>query len=315
MPSDATTLTRAGTITHGFDRVRRSLAPHQRLERNYDPTGEPQWSSALVSRDALPPTSRRLRDFDYREHELVATHDGYDDVAMVGPLRLLNDDGVRLLAQISDHLGGSAVDNDYVVTRRLRNVEEVSPFVFNMVRDPAFLARASRIVGVPLLPHPIRDAGVQINYYTTPQPGETPQVAKWHVDGMNYVFTMTLTDHDQHDGGDYIYYTGHRRDFDLHHDEIADAGAEHPDVHVAPFQHAGDTMFTRGSHVYHAVTPLTRGRRTTFAVSLFAPDLGHTDQNEFWHSAPDDGFLRTVKNWWDLTRATRNPTAYKRRLS
>ncbi|MEW2397275.1 hypothetical protein [Streptomyces sp. NPDC046862] len=203
----------------------------------------------------------------------------------------------------------------YVVSHRLRGVETISPFVHAMVRDPAFLNAASRLVGVPLIPHPIRDAGVQINYYGPPAPSQAPTVAKWHLDGMNYVFTMTLTDHEEHEGGDYIYYKGHPRQFDARREEITAKGSAHPDVHTAPFQHVGDTMFTRGSRVYHAVTPVTRGHRITLAVSLFCPVLGNQDENRFWHSAHDDGLLRTIGNWRSLRQAVRRPATYCRRES
>ncbi|MFK8845186.1 hypothetical protein [Streptomyces sp. Ac-502] len=92
-----------------------------------------------------------------------------------------------------------------------------------------------------------------------------------------------------------------------------DQGPRHPDVHIAPFQHVGDTMFTRGSRVYHAVTPVTRDRRITLAVSLFCPLLGDQDENRFWHSAPDDGLVRTLNNWNALRRAVRRPASYCRR--
>jgi hypothetical protein len=299
-------------ISTGFDRVRRSLGTHQRMSAAYD-GAEPPWDSSYVAKPPPDLRQRRMDEFGYRTHELSPTSGRYDDVAMAGPLRLLTDDGIAALARICDRLDAAAVHNDYVVTRRLRNVESISPFVHNMLRDPEFLRLAGRIAGVPLIPHPIRDAGVQINYYSTDGDGADSEVAKWHIDGMNYVFTMTLTDHTEHDGGDYIYYQGHRADFELAKADVTSRGASHPLVHTAPFQRAGDTMFTRGSHVYHAVTPVTRGHRTTFAVSLFCPALGRADQNRFWHSAPDDGFLRTLRNWTDLHLAIRFPDRYRRR--
>ena len=191
-------------------------------------------------------------------------------------------------------------------------MEALSPFVHAMVRDPAFLRRASDIVGVPLIPHPLRDAGVQINYYEPARVTQAPPVAKWHLDGMNYVLTMTLSDHEEHEGGDYIYYRGHPRNFDAQRDDLTGQGIRHLDIHAAPFQHVGDTMFTRGSRVYHAVTPVTRGDRITLAVSPFCPTLGRQDENRFWHSAPDDGLFRTLGNWYKLHRAIRKPATYCR---
>ncbi|WP_131739058.1 hypothetical protein [Actinomadura roseirufa] len=302
--------TGVSAITFGADRVRRSLIPRPRTGADYV-ADEPSWRSGFVADLPADPPRRRMRDFGYRDHELHGTPSRPDEVAMAGPLRLLTDEGLAHLVRICANLAPVAVTNDYVVTRRLRGVETISPFVHDMVRDPAFLALVSDIVGVPLIPHPIRDAAVQINYYTSA--GGDAEVAKWHLDGMNYVFTMTLTDRSEHDGGDYIYFQGHRADFDLHSDGIRAAGEHHPQVAKAPFTRAGDTMFTRGSRIYHAVTPLTRGFRTTLAVSLFCPLYGAQDENHFWHSAPDDGLLRTVKNWIALHLAMRSPMAYCRR--
>jgi hypothetical protein len=304
---------RVAAITTGLDRFRRSLHTGEHVASSYH-FPEPRWETRFVASLAPEPAATlRMADFSYSDHELHGREGYRDDLAMAGPIRLLSPDGAQALREICHELKTCAVHNDYVVSHRLRGVETISPFVHAMVRDPAFLNAASRLVGVPLIPHPIRDAGVQINYYGPPAPSQAPPVAKWHLDGMNYVFTMTLTDHEEHEGGDYIYYRGHPRQFDARREEITATGSAHPDVHTAPFQHVGDTMFTRGSRVYHAVTPVTRGHRITLAVSLFSPVLGNQDENRFWHSAPDDGLLRTISNWRSLHQAVRRPATYCRR--
>ncbi|MFJ6699393.1 hypothetical protein ACIQM4_25405 [Streptomyces sp. NPDC091272] len=299
-----------------MDRLKRSLHVPARTASPYRFT-EPRWRSALVAHSGpAPAVTAAMSDFGYRTDELHGRANLPDDLAMTGPVQLLTPEGAGFLREIVHALKPCAVHNDYVVSHRLRGVEALSPFVHDMVRDSSFLRRASHLVGVPLVPHPIRDAGVQINYY---EPSRTTvqaaPVAKWHRDGMNYVFTMTLSDHGEHEGGDYIYYRGHPDAFDRSREEITAAGPDHPHVRTAPFQHVGDTMFTRGSRVYHAVTPVTRGHRTTLAVSLFCPLLGDQDENRFWHSAPDDGLLRTVSNWRALRQAVRRPATYCRRES
>lgn len=56
-----------------------------------------------------------------------------------------------------------------------------------MMRDRGFLLAASALVGEPLIPHPIRDAAVQVNFYGPARQDEGgPDVAKWHQNGMNY---------------------------------------------------------------------------------------------------------------------------------
>ncbi|MFC8709430.1 MULTISPECIES: hypothetical protein [unclassified Streptomyces] len=314
MTASASEETRVAAITTGLDRLKRSLRAGARTAADYR-FRETEWSPGLVAQtETSPAITATMADFGYLPHECHGRPDVPDTLAMTGPVALLTPAGAQALRQIGHALKESAVHNDYVVSHRIRNVETLSPFVHAMVRDRAFLHRVSALVGVPLIPHPLRDAGVQINYYDPPAGGtQAAPVAKWHRDGMNYVFTMTLSDHGEHDGGDYIYYQGRPEEFDARREEITSAGSRHPEVRTAPFRHVGDTMFTRGSRVYHAVTPVTRGHRITLAVSLFCPLLGEQDENRFWHSAPDDGLLRTVNNWRLLRQAVRRPGAYCRR--
>ncbi|MFJ4682331.1 hypothetical protein [Streptomyces sp. NPDC088789] len=309
----ATDNARVAAITTGLDRLKRSLRVGGRTTAPYDHP-EPRWETRFVQNlSGRRPTTTRLADFGYRDHELPGRPGLPDDLAMAGPVRLLTDDGARALRDICRALKPRAVRDDHGVPHRLRDVESLSPFVHAMVRDAVFLDTVSRLVGVPLVPHPLRDAGVQTYYYGPPAPSEARTGAAWHLDGMNYVFTMTLSDRADHDGGAHLYFKGHPDDFDAHREDITRRGPAHPRVHKAPFLHVGDTMFTRGSRVYHAVTPVTRGERVTLAVSLFCPLLGGQDENRFWHSAPDDGLLRTLRNWNRLRRAVHRPAHYCRR--
>lgn len=304
---------RTPAISTGWGRVVRSL----HVERRVAPASlvDPSWSSEYVSVGTDRASRGRMSDFGYGADEVGRIGAVADDTAMIGPVKLLSDRGAALLAELAGQLDQSAADNDYVVSRRLRAVDKLSGFVHDMIRDRGFLISVSRLVGVPLMPHPIRDAGVQINYYNAPPAGDPgpPEVAKWHVDGMNYVFTMLLTDHDEYDGGEYVYFTSHRDEFPLRPDAGAgDAEVSHDALATAPFREVGDTMFTRGSRVYHAVTPVTRGHRTTIAFSLFCPFLPG-DENRFWHSAPDDGLPRTLRNWLVL-KTPGSPASFCRRV-
>jgi len=252
-----------------------------------------------------------MADFGYRDFEVPGGSE--TTRAMAGPNQLLTPEGVQKLRSVCERLADDAVDNDYVVSRRIRNVETASRFVRDMMRDPYMLRRMSNIAGTPLVPHPLRAAATQTNYYNSragEEQGEE-QVAKWHHDGMLYVFTMQLTDDSEFEGGHYIYFKGHRHDFKGLCNEIVPLGEDHPRVFRAPFQARGDTMFTRGSRVWHGVTPVTSGRRITFAMSMFSP-LDVQDENEFWHTAPDDGLVPTIRGYLTLAAAKRAPARYCR---
>lgn len=274
----------------GLTRVRRSLWSKRRATAILKQ--EPEWRSEYVQ---VAPQNRptTLQEFGYQAPEIRRWKDRTDDVAMINTMRLLTDEGANRLAEVCRALEPWAEHNDYVVTQRLRGVEDCSRFVHGMVRDPNFLLGVSRAVGVPLIPHPFRDAAVQINYYSPTQSTNLAdlRIAKWHVDGMDYVFTMLLTDASQYSGGEFIYFQGTKEEFERKEDGWITK------IRKAGFSHVGDTLYAKGSHVYHAVTPVSAGKRVTIVISLFCPYLAHADSNRFWHSAPDDGFLRTARNW------------------
>ncbi|MBV8995207.1 MAG: hypothetical protein JO287_16255 [Pseudonocardiales bacterium] len=305
-----TSATPVATITRGFDRVVRSLTSSVKTA-HLDAGEEAAWNSRYVADSPLTDKQQSMADFGYRDFEVSDRAD--TTIAMAGPNQVLTEEGVHELRNICDKLADDAVDNDYVVSRRIRNVEVASQFVHDMMRDPHMLLRLSAIAGTPLVPHPLRAAATQTNYYNSRDHGKSndEQVAKWHHDGMLYVFTMQLTDSSEFRGGQYIYFRGHRDDFEGLRDEIVPLGADHDRVSCAPFKASGDTMFTRGSRVWHGVTPVISGRRITFAMSMFSP-LEPSDENEFWHTAPDDGLLATVRGYLGLAAAKRAPKWYCR---
>ena len=140
------------------------------------------WSSDYVAADPIP-ARKTMGEFGYRNEELNYRDGVLDDTAIVTPVRLLNAEGSQILSKICKQLEAYALGSDFIISRRLRGADMVSTFIYNMVRDRKFLIRLSRIAGVPLLPHPLRDASTQINYYK-PESGDAAEVGKWHHDGM-----------------------------------------------------------------------------------------------------------------------------------
>lgn len=256
------------------------------------------WTSDFVASVPVP-EAVKMGEFGYRPDELSAVNGVVDDTAVVAPVRLLNSEGSRILTRVCEELERHALGSSFIVSRRVRGADLVSPFLYNMVRDHAFLVRASRIAGVPLIPHPVRDGVAQINYYRAER-GQKKEVAKWHLDGMDYVFTVLMTDPSEFDGGRFNYFMGRAEDF-------VSGPVPEDKVRTAPLGAVGDAIFARGSRIYHGVTPVQRGSRVVLTLSLFSPAFADADSNTFMHVAADDGIPRTVPNWARLKWPTKNP--------
>lgn len=257
-----------------------------------------EWSSDYVADDPIP-DRLTMSEFGYRPEELNYRDGVLDDTALVTPVRLLNPEGAQILSSICKGLENYALGSDFIISRRFRGADMVSTFIYNMMRDRRFLIRLSRIAGVPLLPHPLRDGSTQINYYQA-ESGDAEEVGKWHHDGMEYVFTMLMTDPAEYEGGQFGYFVGRRDEFDrktLSNDRIR----------IAPLKSVGDTVFARGSQIYHGVSPVTVGSRMVLTLSMFSPAFADCDPNSFAHVAADDGIPHTLPNWMRLKWPTKNP--------
>ncbi|EMF00150.1 2OG-Fe(II) oxygenase [Streptomyces mobaraensis NBRC 13819 = DSM 40847] len=258
--------------------------------------GEPRWRGEFVAPDADGPRVT-LQEFGYASRELARHGVTVDDTALVGPFRVLTAEGLDRLAEVCDRLEPAAGSSRFIATRRLRGADLVSPFLHNMIRDRGFLLACSRIAGVPLIPHPLRLPTAQINYF---EGRGRPEIVRWHRDGMDYVFTIQLSDGADYEGGRFTYFQGRTDEFD-------DVTADDPRIREADCTARGATLFLHGSRIFHAVTPVTRGRRVTLVVSLFCPYFARRDSNTFWHLAGDDGILATVPGWLRLKWPVRDP--------
>ncbi len=282
----------------GFDQVFHAIKARKPRFDGRLPV-EPPWRSEFVRPDIHNPTMT-LQDFGYRPDELHRGHGVVDETALAGPTQILTPEGVAHLKEVCDKLETYAGDSEFIVTRRVRSADLMSPFINNMIRDKNFLQACSRMVGVPLIPHPLRIPTAQINYFEGRSGGDR-EIAKWHRDGMDYVFTIQLNDASEYEGGRFKYFKARTDEFD---------GVVEDDERImeAPCDALGASLFIHGSHIFHAVTPVTAGRRVTFVLSLFCPYFPQQDSNTFWHLAGDDGILATIPNWLRFKWPAKNPS-------
>ncbi|MFF7726878.1 2OG-Fe(II) oxygenase [Streptomyces sp. NPDC008001] len=279
----------------GFRKVLKALRARPPVRSARLPA-EPPWRSRFVASGTdVPRTS--LQEFGYRTGELRRHEGRVDDTAIAGPWRVLTDEGLECLTAVCGQLEGAAQDAGFTATRRLRAADLLSPFIGNMIRDRGFLLACSRLVGIPLIPHPLRLPTAQVNYGD----GRGRQGGvHWHRDGMDYVFTIQLSGYEDYDGGRFTYFRGRT-------DEFPGPVSGDSRFRTADCGERGATLFLHGSRIFHAVTPVTKGRRVTLVISLFCPYFARQDSNTFWHLAADDGIAATVPGWLRLKWPVRNP--------
>ncbi|MEG8183236.1 hypothetical protein GZH49_32760 [Nocardia terpenica] len=197
----------------GFVRLRRALRRSEWNLPPLPPEAEPRWQSSFVETAVDPDVARlRLEDFGYGEREIRALGKSRDLWAYSAPHRLLTTEGVAAFRAVCEALADRAPDDDYIVSRRVRNATSMSRFINEMMHDEGLLCRVSAIAGVPLVPHPLVNPGVCINYFDDKKVRinkvEESQVAKWHYDGMTYVFVMQLAQPTEFTGGELPHLPG-----------------------------------------------------------------------------------------------------------
>jgi hypothetical protein len=220
---------------------------------------------------------------DYEDSILAMT-------SFKGPCKILTNAGEILLREICLNLEIYARSSNFIISKRTRAADSHSKFIYDMIRDRNFLLNLSKIAQAPLIPHLIRNAATQVNYYYPEDDDcQDKKIAKWHVDGMNFVFNILLSDVAEFEGGDFIYFKGPASQFSLRQNDDL--------VMTSPSKHIGDTIYVHGSKVFHAVTPVTKGKRVSIILSMYCPYLPEMDSNTFWHVAGDDGVPATLKSW------------------
>jgi hypothetical protein len=272
---------------------------------------EPAWTEGMISTAAPEAIDQApflsLGDLGYTDDVLNSDlGERVSRPGLVGPFRLLSDNGTRALHGacndlLSKHgvLAGSNERRAPIVARRVRRADAQSQVLHSFTQSDRVRAAVERACGAPVIPHPHRYARTQVNYY-----GQGADVARWHRDGMNVVLTVLLTTRPPDAGGDYLIndQSGVCR--------IEASKPRNAAIRAVPMRCAGDAIVTRGNLVDHCVTPVRDGTRITLAVSFYVLGARGNDANRFLHSLPDDGLLRTLRAWWEF----RSPWRTERRV-
>jgi hypothetical protein len=120
------------------------------------------------------------------------------------PFRLLNDEGVAILASICEELRPEARGNRRT-SRYYRGALYRSQFLRGLYADPTVLEFLRSLAGAPLEPHPVTHHALQFNF----APDEMSlDVDRWHTDMVSFDVVLMVSDPEGMVGGRFSYFGG-----------------------------------------------------------------------------------------------------------
>lgn len=252
-------------------------------------------SLAVAFPDKLPPGYEWLDDeprFDPQRHlqleapaEVVMLTDlGYTEdqiegkateVAATSPFRMLSDEGVAIMAEVSRRLEQHVQPAGDRIERMVRGGCYRSRWLRDLCLSPDAAAHMSRIYGTEVAPHPMPVHLGHLNYAPT---AIDVGIDKWHHDTLPLDYVLMVTDPATVAGGRFEYFVGTK-------DEAARLAAQGltPPAErvVAPdFPGAGWAIALHGDMVVHRAGPIRElCERTTMVNGYVALDTSREDQS------------------------------------
>ena len=212
-----------------------------------------------------------LADFGYSESEISMAA---SPVAVTSPFRLLSEEGVRALHQVSSQLKAvsTSIEGDRTPLHLAGGVYR-SRFLRDLCSCPEILGHMSSISGIELVPHSMPSQQVYINY----APDDVSKaVDAWHYDGIGFDYVIMVSDPKKLMGGNFEYFQGTRDEvaemYNLRVHEVRYGVKDNfpqDRVFKVEFPDAGYAVFQQGNLVVHrAAKLLEAGERITVVPGL-----------------------------------------------
>lgn len=198
----------------------------------------------------------------------------FPGLAYTQPFRLLSDEGVKAMRTVIDmHKDAHLKPNER--NHCIRGLGFLSQFTRDFAFSEEVAEAVSDLAQEPLGPHNLTMNHAHTNF-GFPGKGKAPE--QWHVDSVDYVFVLILSDITDMQGGE------------LQVLQMADASGNAFDelrLHGIPddlienvsYAQAGFCIFCQGSKILHSVTPVLSAREPRISIvqswnrlNVFAPD-------------------------------------------
>ena len=239
------------------------------------------------------PTLKSEPEFDPARHLAIEKPDqvisleelGYSDadcsdcptgMAVTSPFRLLSDEGIACLQEVTRLLEPYARSNERI-PRLVRGGVYQSKFLRDFCLSPDITDAISEICDAPMLPHTMPHQLGHLNYNPLTI---GKNVDKWHADTLRIDYVMFVTDPNAVEGGEFQYFNGTKHEVA----ELNKSGRPLPEERIVSpeFPGAGYVVLQQGNMVVHRAKALAaEGERVTLVNGYVPQDLSHPDYTRF----------------------------------
>jgi len=197
------------------------------------------------------------------------------EVAFAGPVHVLSEEGFKAFRAITDQYRKGAKRSHRQPSSN-RGIPYRSKFIQDFVSDPTWLAYASKLAGRPLCPHSFGMHAIQVNYG---KPGLKEAVDKWHLDSVDFVMVILLSDITDMVGGELQVYTRNMSGPEAAA-ELNKKGMDPEHIRTVSYDTGGMGIFCQGSRIFHRVSPVQSARedRISMVVSFSSPEVFGEDR-------------------------------------
>ena len=214
-----------------------------------------------------------LSSFGYSPSEVASCP---SDFAITDAFRILSDEGVACLYEVSKQLEAFATSNPRI-ERCTRGGVYRSKFLRDLCLCPEITEFISSFVGVDLLPHTMPHQLGHLNYAPKTL-GEN--IDKWHVDTLRYDYVMFVTDPKKQQGGAFQYFKGTKEEVAGFHAEGKPLPLEKIISPAMPGP--GYAVMQQGNMVVHQAKALTApGERITMVNGYIPADPAFEDYTRY----------------------------------
>jgi len=215
-----------------------------------------------------------LQDLGYSDEEISKCP---TELAISGVVRLLSDEGARVLMQSAQSLRKYSSSGGDRIQYLLRGCVYRSRFLRDLCLCPKVSDFLSDIYGVPVAPHSIP---LHLGHMNFAPDDLSRAVDKWHTDTIGLDYVMMVSDPNKQIGGQFQYFLGTKKEAQ----EIKDSNQSMPeDRIISPhFPGPGYIIVLQGNMVVHRGAKLKEPYDRVTMVNAYVPlGLDSSDPSRF----------------------------------